>query len=105
MSGCDDREKWAAYYDYRDCRDFERDHDGFPTILVVMTDSAAEERIARSARAASVGRSPTLPLSLTGEWRISRDPANQEDLLGPIWRSPDSSARREWLVHGERRMI
>ena len=37
MSARDYAEKWAAYYDYRDSRAFERDYAGFPTILVVTT--------------------------------------------------------------------
>lgn len=88
MSARDYAKKWAAYYDYRDSRDFERDYDGFPTILVVTTDNTVEERIARTARAASVGRSPALPILLTCEWRITRDPANSRGLLGSIWREP-----------------
>ena len=61
MSARDYAEKWAVYYDYRDSRAYELDYDGFPTILVVTTDNTAEERIARSARAASVGRPASLP--------------------------------------------
>jgi hypothetical protein len=77
-------EKWSAYYEYRDGRDFERDYDGFPTILVVTTNNACEERIARSLRAASVGRSEPLPVLLTCEWRINSDPSNRDGLLGRI---------------------
>ncbi|MCC7369267.1 MAG: replication-relaxation family protein [Chloroflexi bacterium] len=88
MSARDYGEKWGAYYDYRDSRAFEHDYDGFPTILVVTTSNAVEERIARTVRAVSVGRSPTLPILLTSEWRITHDPANQLGLLGPIWRTP-----------------
>jgi hypothetical protein len=86
MSARDYASKWAAYYDYRDSRDFENDYDGFPTILVVTTDSAVEEIIARTVRAASVGRLPMLPVLLTSEWRITRDPTNSHGMLGPIWR-------------------
>ena len=86
MSARDYAEKWAVYYDYRDSRAYELDYDGFPTILVVTTDSTAEERIARSARAASVGRLAPLPMLLTCEWRVNRDPSNPDGLLGPIWR-------------------
>ena len=98
MSARDYGEKWAAYYDYRDSRAFERDYDGFPTILVVTADNASEERIARSARAAAVGRRPSLPLLLTCEWRIADDPANADGLLGRIWREPHGSFadRRPW---------
>jgi hypothetical protein len=98
MSARDYGEKWAGYYDYRDSRAFERDYDGFPTILVVTTDNASEERIARSARAAAVGRRPPLPLRLTCEWRIADDPSNADGLLGRIWREPDGSfaERQPW---------
>jgi hypothetical protein len=97
MSARDYAEKWNVYYDYRDSRAYEFDYDGFPTILVVTTDSSAEERIARSARAASVGRALALPLLLTCEWRITRDPTNQDGLLSPVWRSPDDPVRCGWL--------
>ena len=66
--------KWSGYYHYRESRAFERDYDGFPTILVVTTDNAAEERIARSARAASIGRWAPLPILLTCAWRIQPRP-------------------------------
>ena len=100
MSARDYSAKWAGYYDYRDSRAYERDYHGFPTVLVVTTDNTAEERIARSARAASVGRSPPLPILLTCEWRVSRDPANPDGLLGPIWRDPHAGdARRSgWPI-------
>ncbi|MCC6177445.1 MAG: replication-relaxation family protein [Chloroflexi bacterium] len=98
MSARDYAEKWAGFYDYRDSRAFEQDYDGFPTILVVTTDSKSEERIARSARAASVGRALVLPLLLTCEWRITGDPTNPDGLFGPIWREPHDAyaARRRW---------
>ena len=88
MSARDYAEKWAVYYDYRDSRAYELDYDGFPTILVVTADNRSEERIARSARAASVGRPVSLPILLTCEWRVHRGPSNPDGLLGPIWRKP-----------------
>lgn len=98
MGSRDYAEKWSAYYHYRDSGDFERDYDGFPTILVVTTENAVEERIARSVRAAGVGRWEPLPVLLTCEWRINRDPTNSDGLLGPIWREPsgDFDDRRRW---------
>jgi hypothetical protein len=98
MSARDYAKKWATYYDYRDSRAFERDYDGFPPILVVTTDNRVEERIARTARAASVGRSPALPILLTCEWRIAHDSSNSDGLLGEIWREPHASfaERRRW---------
>jgi hypothetical protein len=106
MSARDYSAKWSGYYDYRDSRAYERDYDGFPTILVVTTDKTAEERIARSARAASVGRWPPLSILLTCEWRISRDPANRDGLLGRIWRGPHDSfdERRRWPDNPEPKM-
>jgi hypothetical protein len=88
--------KWSGYYHYDESRAYERDYDGFPTILVVTTVNAAEQRIAASARAASVGRSASLPLLLTSEWRIESDPSNPDGLLGSIWRTPKDAARRRW---------
>ncbi|MCC6177286.1 MAG: replication-relaxation family protein [Chloroflexi bacterium] len=96
MSARDYGGKWSGYYHYLESRAFERDYDGFPTILVVTTSNATEERIAHSARAASVGRSTCLPLLLTCEWRIQRDPSNPDGLLGSIWRTPHAPFRRHW---------
>jgi hypothetical protein len=55
-SARDYRAKFAAYAAYRASGRFERDYDGFPTILVVTTDNAAEERIAHAARQTADGR-------------------------------------------------
>jgi hypothetical protein len=90
--------KWSGYYHYLESRAFERDYDGFPTILVVTPDNGVEERIARSVRAASIGRALLLPLLLTCEWRINHAPSNPDGLLGPIWREPhgDFDDRRRW---------
>jgi hypothetical protein len=98
MSARDYRQKFDAYYDYWTSGQFERDYDGFPTILIVTTDYAAEGRLAKFVCAASVGRGALLPALLTSEWRILRDPSNPDGLLGPIWRTPDSPPhdRRFW---------
>jgi hypothetical protein len=98
MSGRDYREKFAAYFDYRASGRFEQDYDGFPTILVVTTNPAAEERIARAIRSASLGWAAHLPVLLTCDWRINRDPANRYGLLGAIWRESVGipAARRCW---------
>ncbi|MBI4504008.1 MAG: hypothetical protein HY691_00610, partial [Chloroflexi bacterium] len=92
--------KFGAYYEYRASGRFERDYQGFPTILVVTSDTAAEERIARAVRAAAVGRGPALPLLLTCEWRLA-DARNPYGLLGPIWREPgaDVRGRRYWPLN------
>jgi hypothetical protein len=98
MSARDYAEKWSVYYDYRESRAYELDYNGFPTILVVTADNRSEERIARSARAASVGRPGSLPILLTCEWRINGDPSNPYGLFGPIWRAPSDrfEDRRFW---------
>jgi hypothetical protein len=98
MSARDYAEKWAVYHDYRESRAYELDYDGFPTILVVTTDDTAEKRIARSVRAASIGRATPLPVLLTCDWRINSDPSNQDGLLGPIWREPSAGfhERCQW---------
>ena len=46
----------------------------------------------------AVGRWPPLPILLTCEWRIARDPTNPDGLLGPIWREPTAAfhERRPW---------
>ena len=98
MGARDYSAKWSGYYRDLESRAFDRDYDGFPTILVVTSDNAVEERIARSVRAASVGRATPLPLLLTCEWRFTLDPSNPDGLLGPIWRAPDRAfgERQAW---------
>jgi hypothetical protein len=89
--------KFGAYYDFRDTGRFEQDYAGVPTILVVTTGNAAENRIARAAQAASVGRTCPLRILLTTEWRAKRDP---EGYLGRVWRTPSGSfdQRCRWLA-------
>jgi len=96
MSARDYAEKWNVYHDYRESRAYELDYDGFPTVLVVTKDGTAEDRIARSARAASVGRPGSLPILLTCEWRIADHPSSSHGLLGRVWRTPEDPARRGW---------
>jgi hypothetical protein len=91
--------KLTAYYDYATSRRFERDYHGYPTLLIVTTSNSVEERIARVAREAAVGRGVSLPLLLTCRWRI-HEPSNADGLLGPIWREPDFDFgnRRRWIL-------
>ncbi|HEY7063770.1 MAG TPA: replication-relaxation family protein [Chloroflexota bacterium] len=96
MSARDYRKKFAAYYAYWASRRFERDYDGFPTILITAVNDAAEKRIAKVVSAAAVGRPAGLPLLLTSEWRISRDPTNPQGLGGAIWWDLGISRRRQW---------
>jgi hypothetical protein len=92
-------EKFAAYHAYWASRAYERDYDGFPTILVVAVDNAAEQRIAAAAGAVALGRPAGLPVLLTAEWRINSDPTNVRGLLGPVWREPGAAfpCRRLWV--------
>jgi DNA-binding MarR family transcriptional regulator len=90
MNARDYFKKFGAYYRYGVTRRFERDYNSYPTILVVTSDNASEERIARVARATAVGQPGKLPLLLTCQWRVN-DPGNRIGLLGRIWREPQST--------------
>ncbi len=98
MNARDYFKKFGAYYRYGVTGRFEQDYNTYPTILVVTSDNAAEERIARVARAAAVGHSGKLPVLLTCQWRID-DTRNTDGLLGRIWGEPDTEfdKRRYWL--------
>jgi len=90
MNARDYFKKFGAYYRYGVTGRFETDYNTYPTILVVTSDNAAEERIARVARAAAVGQPARLPLLLTCQWRVD-DPLNSHGLVGPIWRGPEAN--------------
>lgn len=97
MSARDQRRKFTAYYDVWTRGRLLRDGRCFPTVLAVAIDDDAEARLERAARAAAVGRGPTLPLLLTSEERI--DAADNSDgPLGPIWREAGAAFedRRRW---------
>jgi len=98
MNARDYFKKFGAYYRYGVTGRFEQDYNTYPTILVVTSDNAAEERIARVARAAAVGHPGKLPVLLTCQWRID-DTRNTDGLLGRIWGEPDTEfdKRRYWL--------
>ena len=89
--------KLNGYYDYRDSQRFERDYCGYPAILFVTTDNAAEDRLAAAARLAARGRGAGLPLLLTTEWRVY-DRRNPDALFGAIWRAADEpfACRHAW---------
>jgi hypothetical protein len=94
----DYRAKLGAYYAYRDSGRYAADYAGFPVVLLVTTDTDAENRIAGYARAAADGAAP-LALLLTTEWRFRGAPGRPPDPagpLGPIWRTPDDPKRRRW---------
>jgi len=90
MNARDYFKKFGAYYRYGVTGRFEQDYNTYPTILVVTSDNAAEERIARVVRAAAVGQPARLPLLLTCQWRVD-DPLNSHGLIGPIWRGPEAN--------------
>lgn len=94
------RRKFAAYHDCRERGCYGRAYDAFPTVLVVTTDEAAEERLARAARAAAFGRAPGLPVLLATTTLLKGQSAG---LLGPIWRAPGSGERRRWPPAGPTR--
>jgi len=97
MNARDYFKKFGAYYRYGVSSRFERDYNSYPTVLVVTSDNAAEERIARVVRAAAVGQQGKLPLLLTCQWRVD-DPLNSHGLVGPIWRGPEAkfNERGSW---------
>ncbi|MGI9149643.1 MAG: replication-relaxation family protein [Chloroflexota bacterium] len=86
--------KIAAYYRYRDRGFAAVDYAGFPSVLVVTTSEAAELRFAHEAYVASEKHlGERIPILLT---TIDAMGANQEGVLGPIWRTPG--------LFGERRL-
>lgn len=97
MNARDYLKKLTAYYEYGMSRRFERDYQGYPTVLVVAANNATEERIVCVVRAVTIGCSGRLPLLLTCHWRID-EPGNPDGLLGPIWREADAAFddRRCW---------
>ena len=91
------RSKLIGYLHYFGNRQFEQDGDERPTVLVVTVSDQAELRIADAVGDAQREFGSRLPLLLTTEWRFSRDPSNALGLLGPVWRTSDSSQpRRSW---------
>ncbi len=98
MNARDYFKKFGAYYQYGMTGRFQRDYNSYPIVLVVTSDNAAEERIARVARAAAVGQPGKLPLLLTCQWRID-GATNSHGLLGPVWREPEAAfnQRRFWV--------
>ncbi len=93
--------KWAAYYAYRDSGRAAADYASFPTILVVT--AGPEERVLRSARAASVARpGSTLPILVTTTGWIAGHP---QGIVGPIWRTPQDLARESWPRSGRQQWV
>jgi hypothetical protein len=82
-----DRKKLRAHRRYRASDADRRDDDGFPTILVVATESATEERIARAVRVVESGGDAPRPILLTDRRRIDHA-GNPGGFLGRIWRRP-----------------
>lgn len=101
MNARDYFKKFRAYYHYGVSGRFVRDYQGYPTILFVASSNSGEERVARVARAAAVGRPAQLPLLLTCRWRIEES-STLDGALGPIWRDPYEpfNDRRYWISGG-----
>jgi hypothetical protein len=76
--------KLRAYYSYRDSAQAAREYNGFPAVLFVTTDPAAEERIAEVAdRAWFIRGIEPLPVLVTTTARIKE---SGDGILGPMWR-------------------
>jgi hypothetical protein len=81
--------KLSAYYKFRDSGAAAHEYVGFPTLLVISTSKAAEERFAHEAYLACLRRgSDPWQVLLTTTDRIV---GNAEGIRGPIWRRPDPS--------------
>jgi hypothetical protein len=90
--------KFAAYARYRDRGEAAHHFTSFPTILVVATSVAAEQRLAEAAfRVWWRQQGEPLPVLLTTTQRIL---AHREGILGPVWRTPARADRRYWLPGG-----
>jgi hypothetical protein len=95
--------KFEAYYRYRDSGEAERDYEGFPTVLCITTDCAAEDHMSEAAFRVWYRRGgDALRILLTTSQQIREHP---EGILGPIWRTPSVATgakieRRYWLPGG-----
>jgi len=69
------------------------------TVLVVSESYGGEGRFADAVLAGQAQWGVELPLLLTTEERMRR---NAHGLLGPIWRTADSTSRRTWLGDNRR---
>ncbi|MGH2352247.1 MAG: replication-relaxation family protein, partial [Chloroflexota bacterium] len=108
--GTDNRDgylrKFGAYHECWRSGRYRQHYLGFPTILLITTDTDVENRIAtyvRQSDSSRFGRHHRLPLLLTVTWRYAGQPGDDapvvppDRLLGPIWRDAYSRARRRWL--------
>lgn len=96
-------DKFDEYYDYAiSCR-YERDYNGYPTILFVTVNPWTKDKVAEMARVAAYRYGFSLPILLTRLWRID-DPKNPNGLLGRIWREPNAEFddRRYWITERRR---
>ncbi len=64
------RRKFAGYLLYLRRRLFERDYDGFPSLLIVTPHSAAEERLQTAIRWAESAMGGRLPVVFLREWQL-----------------------------------
>lgn len=87
----------VKFFGYRQYYEFEVWWESFavePALLFVCADTRAENRVVAAANEVEWA----MPLRLTSEWRVPRDPANARGLLGPVWRSLGESltTRQPW---------
>ncbi|MEX1022412.1 MAG: replication-relaxation family protein [Dehalococcoidia bacterium] len=87
----------AKFFGYRHYYEFELWRRSFavePALLFVCSDDRAERRVVAVANEVEWA----MPLRLTSEWRVRRDPANARGLLGPVWRSlgETPTTRQHW---------
>ena len=93
MSGRDYRAKFAAYARYWASGPYDQDYAGFPSVLVVTAEPAAEERIALALRAVRLAWPMELPVLLTCAWRLGHASVQGSGWLGAIWREAGSRNR------------
>lgn len=84
--------KFRAFYEWRGSARFTKEYDLLPTMLVVTDSPASEERISQAALSSS-GLHEPLPVLLTTAGRVCAD---QDGMLGCIWRTPGNARRRYW---------
>lgn len=101
MSYRDHRDKFRIYVGYIERRLYERDYQGMPKVLVITTNETAEARIARAVQSVVHGRGVEVPVLITCEGHI-HDPHNPDSLLGPIWRTPDTTAHDQYCRSPDR---
>jgi hypothetical protein len=85
------RAKFAAYHRYFASARAARDFEGPPSILVVTSGPAAEDRVVDAVLAAEIGQPRRLPLLVTTVDLLVTAPGGPFD---PVWRAPGTRGRR-----------